>query len=39
VDIAFTADTSDDTLILTVTGEAGETIIWHAIVTQNIVVG
>jgi hypothetical protein len=39
VDIAFTEDASDDTLILTVTGEAGETIIWHAIVTQNIVVG
>lgn len=39
VDIAFTADASDDTLILTVTGEAGETITWHAVVTQNIVVG
>ena len=39
VDIAFTADASNDTLILTVTGEAGETITWHAVVTQNIVVG
>jgi hypothetical protein len=39
VDIAFTEDTTNDALILTVTGEAGEDITWHAIVTQNIVVG
>ena len=38
VDIAFTADTANDALILTVTGEASD-ITWHAIVTQNIVVG
>ena len=39
VDIAFTEDTSNDSLKLTVTGEAGQAITWHAVVTQNIVVG
>lgn len=39
IDFDFTADDVNDALILTVTGEAGESITWHAIVTQNIVVG
>lgn len=39
VDIAFTEDVTNDSLQLTVTGEAGESITWHAVVTQNIVVG
>ena len=39
VDIAFTENTANDSLQLTVTGEAGESITWHAVVTQNIVVG